>query len=44
MTTPGQLMDWNAQNVAPGIYFCRVVLTVDGKEKILPIQKVAIAR
>lgn len=44
MTAPGQLMDWNAQSVAPGIYFCRAFLTVDGKEKVLPIQKIAITR
>jgi parallel beta-helix repeat protein len=42
--TPGQSVDWNAAGVAPGIYIYRVTLTVNGTERQLPAQKLAIIK
>jgi hypothetical protein len=38
----GQHTAWVVKDIAPGIYLYRIVLTLDGKEKILPVRKVAI--
>lgn len=43
-TSPGQGTDWNASGIAPGIYFYRAILMVDGSEIKLPAQKIAIMR
>lgn len=40
----GRGVDWNARGIAPGIYFCRITLTVNGSEQKLAVQKVAITR
>jgi hypothetical protein len=40
----GRGVDWNARGIAPGIYFCRITLTVNGFEQKLAVQKVAITR
>jgi hypothetical protein len=43
-TSSGQSLDWNATGVAPGIYIYHVTLTVNGVDRQLPEQKLAIIK
>jgi hypothetical protein len=43
-TAPGQVADWNAAGVAPGIYFCRVTLPASGADQKLPVKKLALIK
>ncbi len=41
---PGQTLTWTIQDVVPGLYLYRTVLTVNGEEKKLKIKKLAILK
>ncbi len=43
-TQPGQTVVWETSETAPGIYICRVRITINGKDKDLGSQKIAIVR
>ncbi len=41
---PGQMVIWNTEDVARGIYFYQVILTVNGIQQKLPVNKLAIVK